>query len=844
MTIKKLFTSLLLLIWSISMFAQLKSPSDFFNREVGAHFTPHHELVAYFKHVEANSDYVQLKEYGRTNENRPLMVAFISTPDNLNNLEAICTNNLRHAGIDQGAVDPNLDRAIVWLSCTVHGNEAAGAESAPFTLFELVDPQNQTTKTWLENTIVILDPALNPDGFARYTSWYKRTAGDLINVDPYAREHNEPWPGGRTNHYYYDLNRDWAWQTQIESQQRMVLYNEWLPHIHADLHEQGVNSPYYFAPAAQPYHAYITQWQRDFQETVGKNHAKYFDANGWLYFTKEVFDLLYPSYGDTYPMYNGSIGMTYEQGGSGRAGRAILMDNLDTLTLRDRIEHHKTTSLSTVEVGSKNMRSVVDNFARFFENSQNTPPGKYKSFIIKQSTNNQKKLEAFCKLLDRNGITYGRVSEGPEISGAYSYLTGRNKTLQVSNEDLIVSTAQPKGMYAQILLEPKTTIVDSLTYDITAWSLIYAYGLDGYASTVSLIPDQAYQFEQPVNSAESEAYAYLIRWESLKDAEVLAALIQQGIRVRYAKGNFFIDGQSYNRGTLVITKADNRKNIQFAKQLLRIANQHQTKVIPVETGYMQGGSDFGSSSYAFIESPKVGLIMGNRTRSNSIGQVWHFFDRTLKYPLHLFETNDLEDIPLSNINTLILTDGIYREIAKQSEELKSWIREGGHLILIGAANLSFDTGAFGLKKYATETAEKSAKREVAQFKLDHRLDEYAGSSRRQISAEIPGAILKHKLDNSHPLAYGFDNYYFSLKTTSLNYQNLEDVWNVGYLEDEFMSSGFIGYQIKERLKETTTFAVEDMGRGNITYLIDNPLYRSFWYTGKMLFSNAIFFVGN
>ncbi len=399
---------------------QLQSPERFFPHLWGNAFTPHHLLVDYFKHAEANSDWVMIQEYGRTNENRPLLLAFVSTPENLEQLEQIRLNHLSQTGANNQETNHDLDRAIVWISCSVHGNEAAGSESSPAILHELITPDNERTKEWLKNTIVVIDPSINPDGYARYTNWYREVAGQQPDPRPDSREHLEPWPGGRTNHYYFDLNRDWAWQTQIESQQRMVQYNQWLPHIHVDLHEQGYNSPYYFAPAAQPYHDYITQWQRDFQVSIGKNHAKYFDRNGWFYFTKEVFDLLYPSYGDTYPTYLGSIGMTYEQGGSGRAGRAIKLENGDTLTLMDRILHHKTTSLSTIEMGSQNSTQLIQAFKSFYDRSRQNPPGKFKSFIIR-GTNNFYKIRAFCEILDKNKIQYGRLNKAITVN-AYDYL--------------------------------------------------------------------------------------------------------------------------------------------------------------------------------------------------------------------------------------------------------------------------------------------------------------------------------------------------------------------------------------------------------------------------------------
>ncbi len=251
-------------------------------------------MVEYFKHVDEAMANVQVSVYGKTYENRPLIYAIITSHENFKNLEQIRLDNLKRAGATAGTPSGNKV-AIVWLSYNVHGNEANSMEASMKTLYELVNPENAKTKEWLKNTVVIIDPCINPDGRDRYANFYNQYGDIPATSDPQAREHHEPWPGGRANHYLFDLNRDWAWETQIESQARIKLYNQWLPHVHVDFHEQGPNSPYYFAPAAEPYHEVISNWQRDFQVIIGKNNAKYFDEQGWLYFTKQFFDLFYPS---------------------------------------------------------------------------------------------------------------------------------------------------------------------------------------------------------------------------------------------------------------------------------------------------------------------------------------------------------------------------------------------------------------------------------------------------------------------------------------------------------------------------------------------------------------------
>ncbi len=475
----KIFLTLLLTIaGAAASFAQVASPEQFLGYKLGSRFTPHYKLVNYVYQVAQQApDRVKVEQYGQTSEGRPLLLVYVASKENFPRLESIRSNNLRLTGMLKDKVAATEETpAIVWLSYNVHGNEPSSSEAAMLTLYELLNPSNTKTNEWLKNTVAIIDPCINPDGRERYVNWVTQMEGKYPDANPIAREHNEPWPGGRTNHYNFDLNRDWAWQTQLETQQRLVKYNQWLPQVHVDFHEQGYNAPYYFAPAAEPFHDVITPWQREFQVTIGKNNARYFDQNGWLYFTKERFDLFYPSYGDTYPLYNGAIGMTYEQGGHSRGGLAVTTEDGDTLTLYDRLLHHYTTGMSTIEIASLNAAKLVKEFHTYYTNAVQNPVGEFKSYVFKYDGTD--KLQRLERLLNRNGIEWAFGTE-QSLTG-FNYFTGKTEAVKASAKDLVVTASQPKSNLLRVLFERISRLSDSATYDITAWSVPFAYGITTY----------------------------------------------------------------------------------------------------------------------------------------------------------------------------------------------------------------------------------------------------------------------------------------------------------------------------------------------------------------------------
>lgn len=829
------------LLFLVSAKAQIPNPQSFLGYPLGQHYTPHNKIVAYFEAVaKAAPQTMKLEQYGATNEGRPLELAYISSAENIANLEQIRTNNLRLAGIETGVANTENKKVIVWLSYNVHGNEASSSEASMATLYELLTSNTTNAKEWLKNTVVIIDPCINPDGRERYVNWYNSVVGATPNPDPQSREHSEPWPGGRSNHYNFDLNRDWAWQTQVETQQRIKKYSAWMPQIHCDYHEQGYNGPYYFAPGAAPYHEVITSWQRDFQSVIGHNHARYFDANGWLYFTKETFDLFYPSYGDTWPLYNGSIGMTYEQGGI-RAGLAIINNDGDTLTLHDRLTHHFTTSISTVEIASQHGKELLDNFKQFFDNARANGVGEYKSFVIK-AKGNESKINELTTLLDKNTIVY-QTAVGGAAKG-YDYFTGKTDAFTVENGDLVISTMQTKGVLAKVLFEPKSKLEDSATYDITAWSLPYVYGLQAYAVKEKLAVVDYHKVASAVQinaSSVASVYGFIKPWQSFEDAKFLAQLMKKGIKVRMSEKAFTAKGKAYQPGSLIIIKTSNQKIADFGQTILALANENHVVLDTISSGFVDKGTDFGSSAVKALWAPRVACLTGETVNSLSAGEVWHYFEKQINYPITMINANEVGRVNWKQYDVLVVPNGYYKNVFGKDGDIKTWVQQGGRLVVIEDAVSQLAGADWGLaeKKLDDKTDAKDAKKDDDIY-AD--VKPYGNAERESLKGSNPGSIYKVELDNTHPLAFGYPNFYYTLKQDNNVYEFLKSGWNVGIIKKDNQVAGFTGMKARQKIKDGVLLGQFESGRGSVVFFADDPLFRSFWANGKLLFANAVFIV--
>lgn len=791
-------------------FGQIQSPAEFLGYELGDSFTRHHKVVEYYQQLAAaDPDRVVLKKYGETNEGRPLYLVFLGSKNSISNREQIRVNHLKTL-----VGESTEDYSIVWLSYNVHGNESVSTEASMKTAFELLTEKSH----FLDNTLVIIDPCINPDGRDRYVNWYNQTKNKRIQPDPNSAEHFEPWHSGRTNHYVFDLNRDWVWMTQVESEARLPLYQKWQPQIHVDFHEQGVNQPYYFAPAAEPLHEVITDFQKQFQDEIGRNHAKYFDANGWLYFTKERFDLLYPSYGDTYPTFHGAIGMTYEQGGSGRAGLAIRNSEGNLLTLKDRIEHHFTTGISTVEMASKNGERLQREMANFVQEGLDDP----KTYILSGNTDN---LKALTQLLDKHQINYGQ-GKGSLVSG-YDYRSQTQKRIKADENSLIIPAGQTKNKLIQVLLEPRTKLSDSITYDITAWSLPFTYDVNALLSTKKVPYNNGYSVSS-IAAIEKGAFAYVMNYNGFSSLKALAALLDRGMTVRTSYSDFKIAKNSFQAGSSILLAAEN-PNLE--NTLEHISQEFEVSFKAVSTGYVDQGKDFGSPSVTKTKAIKIALLKGNGISSYNFGEWWHFLENDLDYPVSVLDTEYLGYYDLDNYDVLIMPDGNYRGFNDNTlNSIEKWVSDGGKLIAqSGALSALSRQGNFNIKLKDTEQPSTDPL-------LPYELQEREG-----IKNYITGAVFKTKVDSTHPVAYGYDSNYYGLKLNSEAYELLPSGNLASFAGDTTPIAGFAGSNTLEPLSNSLFIGAENHGRGNVVYFTDNPVFRGFWFGAKRFVANALFF---
>jgi hypothetical protein len=825
--------------------------------ELGTRFSDFRNLERYFQALLASSDRIQRIEYGRTYEDRPLQVFAISSPSNLARLSEIKSNNLKLS-------DPRLPNreklkaelletmpALVWLSYGVHGNESSSPEAAMMTAYQLCAGTDARTKAILDNVVIVLDPSVNPDGRERYVGWVNSMLGREPNNNPDALEHHEPWPGGRVNHYYFDLNRDWSWATQRETQARLRLYRQWMPHVHVDFHEMGYGSTYFFFPAAPPFHTQFPEEVKKWGAIYGKGNADAFDAYGIPYYTGESFDLFYPGYGDSWPTFNGAVGMTYEQAGHSMGGLAIRKPGGEILTLRERVRNHFISGMATLETTVKNKKDRLKDFASFWESGLKRT-GPVQTYVIRESPDPARSAQ-FVSLLLQQGIEVHRLQQSVQMS-AKKFFSGKSTKETFLPGTYFVSLQQPNSRLASALLEPAAAAQDTFFYDVSAWSLPVAYGLDAYGSESPLPSGTTAVHEPPVVPGSivggKAIYAYLIPWERSPAPAVAWQLLERGFRLSYASRPLNFPDRTYRAGTVIAFVHLNPDSIHNVMESL--ARTNGIDIFSTSTGLTEKGIDLGSNYVRPLLKPSIAVVTGDPVDPNDYGELWYMFDQEYGIPFTALSARTIGNVRLDKYSVIVLPNARnYGDVLDSADvgKLKNWVREGGILVGIEGGAQFMTRKRSGLTPAMLETDKKEEEKSKEEKERQKALEEQAKrqslfekeqSDRRQ---RIPGTIFKALIDTTHPIGFGYGRETFVFKGNNPTFQLSEAGHTVArFSTDTTSASGYAPLDRTKRIADSGFILDFRVGSGRVVMFAENITFRMFWKGHQRLLMNAFFFL--
>jgi hypothetical protein len=829
--------------------AGLPSPQGFLGYPLGARFTHHDRVLGYLTALAEASDRVALWSYGSTYEGRPLTLAAVSSAENIARLEEIRRDHLRLADPTRLAGKERerlLDElpVVVWLGYGVHGNESSSTEAALATVYLLAAAEGESAAR-LDGMVVLIDPLSNPDGRERYVHAYEQRRGREADPDPGALEHQEPWPGGRQNHYLIDLNRDWAWATQQETRRRLTAYREWEPQVHVDLHEMSSRSSYFFPPAADPILPLIANGNLAWLDVFGRANAEAFDRNGWIYYNAENFDLFYPGYGDSYPFLRGAVGMTYEMAGGGAAGLAIRLPDGRTLTLADRVARHLTASLATAAAAAAHRRELLASFAEArLAGSRGEPV----SYLWEAS---QPEALELASLLALHGIQVHRLSRSADLAVTPAGLaqTAVPARRAFAEGDFAVSTRQPLASLARALLSQRAAMPESFLerqrqrveqgldpefYDITGWALPLAYNLRLWQMEGEPGALQIFLAGSAVGGGMTGSgdLGYLLAPRGLVTYRAAARMERQGIRFRLALVPLEVAGVPYPPGTLFIPRRDNREDLDDV--LAALAEETGCELRRVATSYRGEGVSLGSDQVVPVRPLRVGLLLGEGIRPTAAGSLWHLLDQEVELPLDLLALDPADRLDLSGLDVLVLPDGNgYRQAfaEEQVEALGRWLEAGGTLVAVGDAVEWL--GEAKLTSFETWKPEQSPQSTPGRGAQD--LD--------RLPLYTPGAVVATEMAPGHPLTLGLPSPPPVLVRGTLilraTKKPQQDILTVAGQTP--VLSGFAWPEAEDRLTGSLLVGLETRGAGRVVAFAQEPAFRLFWRGTMPLFLNAVMY---
>ena len=807
---------------------QLPTPESVLGFQVGQWHARHDQVIAYMKALAESSDRVSIINIGKTWEQRPQILVVITSPENQMRLNELITDREK-----QQVNTKKQSPLVVWLGYSVHGNEASGTNASMLSAYHFAANRAAEHEKLLKNTILLIEPSLNPDGYGRFSTWANNNRSLILSSDPNNREHLEDWPNGRTNHYRFDLNRDWLLAQHPESKARLTWFHKFRPHVLGDFHEMGSNGSYFFQPGVPSRQNPLTPMKNfELTDSIAKFHAKSLDEAGSLYYSKQNFDDYYYGKGSTYPDINGGVGILFEQA----SARGHLKDTTNgKLSFPFAIKNHFLTSLSTVEGANALRDELIDYQQSFYDKALVAARNDNSRAVVVSDDGDPARAAAFIDILLSHKISVYKLKGAANING-----------LKVSS-GIVIPFNQRQYRLIKSLFETRTRFTDNTFYDVSSWNLPYAFNLP-FGTIVrkdwkkKLLGEKIKSSKLSVGKVSDIAkVAYAFDWNNYKSAAALNRLLTMGLNVRVAEKAFTSTTasgqQTFAAGTIVIpTGIQSISRVNLHKQMLQIAQKYSIQISAINSGYSLSGIDMGSGSMAVLGRPKPLMLTGSGISSYDTGELWFLLDKHLEMELTQGKISLFSQLKLNKYSHLILAEGNYQTLtADNISEIKDWINEGGVLI-----------------------AMKSASRWAAENKLitisfmDEDNDEALPAAKAKNYDEmdfdnaqnfVGGSIFSTELDITHPLAYGYQRKFlpvFRNHTLIMNPSNNPYATVASYNKEPLLS-GFVSDDNLEKISSSAMMVAERKGKGSVILILDNPVFRGFWYGSSRLFINSLFF---
>ena len=799
------------------------SPEEFLGYEIGFQHTRHDQIVSYLTYLSTVSNKADLINYGKTHEGRNLVILTITSESNLNNLDDIQKEHLQYT-IPGNSVTLNKDLPIIInLGYGVHGNEPSSSEAAMLTAYTLVASMNKKIEKFRQQSVVFIDPTINPDGRDRHTQWANQNKSINLVADQYDSEHNEAWPRGRTNHYWFDLNRDWLLAVNPESRNKLKWFHNWYPNVVTDFHEMGTNSNYFFEPMKTNASVNPLIPEENYN-VLSPKFAEYYvkalDSIGSFYYTKESFDETYPGYGSSYPDVQGALAILFEQASS----RGHLQEtNYGTISFGFTIRNQYLSSIATVEAAVDNKEMLRDYQKRFFDSS------------LKEFKDDKVKAYEFGDLYDQN-----------RNKAFIDKLLIHNVKVYESKGKYIVPVNQTQSRMVKNFFETYDKYVDSVFYDASAWSMSNFYNMKSKKLKNFNIESEVLSTNNLVKNVKvnKSEYSYILDWDDYNSVATLNYL-QKNNLITYSafkpfsvKVNETSGIKNFNYGSILIPVSKQKMSSEKLYKIIKTAQEKfNVPIYNSKSGFSIKGIDLGSNNFRINKPVKVGLLVGEGVNSYEAGEVWHLMDTRIHMPLSKIRLSQFSRVPLDKYTTLIIVSGSYNQLTKTDiEKINNWVKKGNTLITIAKGS------SWAIEKELV----KESLLEPSNDSIFSRKN-YVSAAENIGRERIGGAILKVDIDLTHPLAFGYrDSSIPVYKNNNVFINKTKDHYSsVGVYSKDPHIDGYISEKnLKNNFKNTASLIVSRLGSGRVVMFADNPNFRGSWYGTNKLFLNAIFFGNN